>query len=298
MTLLVEYLEDSAEYLRQKKERLVELEEKFRKIYDRDLKKEAASIKLDIRKKTSEINYQLLLNLEEFRALHKYYPELLAAFMEDEYIGKAVSKKAWLLDYSPLPPRQAAARLQQLKEWRAQLKDARKFLKKWVGTIKARSLSATYPVLRGHVEGDLEKEEALAAVEKADKLLLKEGWLLLITDSLIQIPIAKFMTLINQLRYDELRAQQELNHAHGRGTVAETAALRKYQEVARKREHYEKMIEQILLANPSYLRGMKKKKTWLSKDRAGNLDKIVERLTPHTIRERVWLNQMRKKLEG
>jgi hypothetical protein len=295
--LLVDYLEDSASYLREKREKLRKLEETFKKIYDRDIKKEMAEIKIEIRKKQSEVNYQLLLNLEEFRALNKYYADLLNVFMDDEYIGKVIGKKAWLLDFRQTPPKLAAAKLQQIKQWRSQLRDAKAFLRKWVGRVDARSIVATYPVLRGHMSGEMDKEEALAAVDRADRVLLREGWLLLISDSLIQIPLAKFMTNINKLRYEEVQASHAMNQARGRGTVAETAALRKFQEITRRRQHYEKMIEQVLLANPRYLKALKKDKNWLAKNRSSSLDKLVQGVSPKSIKERVWLNRMRKKLE-
>ncbi len=295
--LLIEYLEEASEYLREKKERMKKLDEQYRHIYDHDIKKEMAQVRTEMAKKASEVTYELLLNLDEFRALHKYYPELMQAFIEDEYIGKIIAGKAWLLDYKPLPPQQAAAKLSQLKEWRAQLKDAKMFMRRWVGSVDSKAILATYPVLRGYLSGVVDKEEALAAIQKADKVLLKEGWLLLISDSLIQIPIAKFMQKINDLRYQELQAQASLARASGTGTVAETSALRKYQEIAKKKQHYERVLVQVLLANPSYLRSLKKKKNWTSRERSSNLDKIAQGVTPHSIKERVWLNQMRKKLE-
>jgi hypothetical protein len=295
--LLVDYLEDAAAYMREKKEKLKKLDAQYRRIYDRDIKKEMAQTRLEIAKKSSEVTNELMYHLDEFRALNKYYSELLQAFMEDEYIGKTISKKAWLLDYKPLPPQQAAAKLGELRQWRAQLKDAKKFIKRWVGTVDARSFGATYPVLRGYLKGEMDKVDARAAIEKADKFLLKEGWLLLISDSLIDIPIAKFMTKINTLRYEEMGARAALARATGRGTVAETVALRRFQEITKQRQHYEKVLTQVLLANPNYLKKLKKKKNWLSREKAGNLDKLVQSITPHTIKERSWLNQMRKRLD-
>lgn len=297
MTLLIDYLEGAASYMKEKKERLRKLEEQYKRIYDTDLKREMADIRRDMTKKSSEITTELLYNLVEFRALSKYYPELLEVYLDDEYIGRIISKKAWLLDYKPLPADQAAAKLQQLQQWRAQLKDARGFMRRWVGTIDAKALIATYPALRGAVQGSLYKDDALAAIKKADRMLLKEGWLLLIGDTLIQIPIAKFQARINQLRYDESAAKAELGRAMGKGTVAETVALRKYQEVSKKKQHYERALTQLLLANPEYLKKLKKKKNWLSRERQGNLDRLVASITPRTIKERVWLDQMRKKLD-
>jgi len=297
MALLIDYLEEAAAFLREKKLKLKKLDEQYRHIYDRDIKKEMAQTRIEIAKKSSEVTNELLYNLEEFRSLHKYYPELLQAYTEDEYIGKVISKKAWLLDYTPLPAQAAAGKLEELKALRAQLKDAKKFLKGWVGTVSARSFVATYPVLRGYLSGDIDKVDVVSAIRKADKILLREGWLLLIGDSLIGIPIAKFMTQINNLLYEEMTARTAYVRSQGRGTVAETVALRKYQEITKKRLHYEKVLTQVLLSNPPYLKTLKKKKNWLSREKAGNLDKLVQSITPHTIKERVWLNQMRKKLE-
>src|SRR5512143_1058013 len=192
MPLLIDYLEEATDYLRQRKERLKQLDAQFRKIYDSDLKHEMAEIRREIAKKSSEVTTELLYNLEEFRALHRYFPDLLQVYMEDEYIGRILSKKAWLLNYKPLPPQEAAARLKQLKEWRAQLKDAKMFLKRWVGMVDAKSFAATYPILKGHISGDMYKSDVEAAISQVDKGLLREGWLLLISDSLIEIPLAKF----------------------------------------------------------------------------------------------------------
>ncbi len=296
--LLVEYLEEASAFLRDKKARLKVLDAQYRKMYDRDIKKEGVLLRAEMSRKHSEITSELLYNLDEFRALHKYYPELLQAFMEDEYVGRILSKKAWLLDFKSLPAQEAAARLEQLRAWRMQLRDAKKFLKRWVGTVNARSLVATFPVLRGHLSGEMDKVDAIAAIEKADRMLLREGWLLLIGDALIQIPIAKFMGKINDLLFKEMQAKADLSRSMGRGTVAETVALRKFQEISKKRQHYERVLTQVLLANPEYLRRMKKTKNWLSRERAGNLEKLVKGITPHTIKERAWLDRMRKKLES
>jgi len=296
--LLIEYLEEAAAYLRERRQKLQKLDDQYRRTYDRDLKVEMGRLRSEAAKKSSEANYQLLLNLDEFRALHKYFPELLQAYMEDEYIGRVVSKKSWLLDYKPIPPQQAAAKLEQLREWRVELKDAKQYLRRWVGSIDTAPIIERYPILRGYVSGKMDKSDALLGIDKADKVLLKEGWLLLISDSLIQIPIAKFMSRINSLRYEESQAKAQAVRSAGKGTVAETNALRKLEEVMKGLHHYEHVLEQVLLANPSYLRSLKKRRSWTSKERSGNLDRIAQGITPRSIKERVWLDDMKKKLEG
>jgi hypothetical protein len=295
--LLIDYLEESAAYLREKWGALRKLENQYHRIYDPDLKLEANRIRQQIRKKEGEITTELLLNLEEFRAIHKYFPELLGAFMEDEYVGKTLSKKSWLLEFKNTPPEQAVAKLEQLKASRASLRDAKKFLKKWVGRVQARSFVATYPVLRGHMTADLDKEDALELIKKTDRALLREGWLLLITDTLIQIPLTKFMAMVNHLSYEEIKAKGELQKAMGRGTVAETTATRKLRQISRDKSHYEGVATQILLANPKYLKSLKKKKDWLSREKGNMLERFAQNVTPHSLKERTWLNEMKKRLE-
>ncbi|GEM_PF-784390 len=294
--LLIDYLEEAAEYLRVQIEKRHKLEDQYRRIYDRDIKREISLVNIDIKKKKSEVTNQILLNLDEFRYLKAYFPELLDAFMEDEYIGKMISSKSWLLYYKPIPPKEAATKLGQLKMFRAQLKEAKKFIKTWVGTVNSRAFAATFPILKGRIKGKLNKAEVLQAIEKADKELIKEGWLLLISDSLIKIPLSKFSNKIIKLRVAKMQADSKVKYARGRGTVAEAAALREYKKVSRRLTHYENLVIQILLANPNFLRNMKKSRNWLSRERLSIIEKIAEHVTPRTVKERAWLNEMNKKL--
>ncbi len=294
--LLIEYFEEAARYLKERNEAKKRLEDQYRRAYDRDIKKEISIINKEIKKKNSEITGQILLNLDEFRYLDKYFPDLLATYMEDEDIGKVISKKAWLLRYSPLPPKEAAMRLQQLRMMRSQLKQAKKFLRRWTGTIESQAFSATFPLLRGRLRGRLEKDEVERIIDDVDKELIREGWLVLITDSLIQIPIAKFTNKLLLLQYKEVEAAAGLSRAKGRGTRMEVNAYRKYRKVMGEKAHYEAVLMQVLLANPGYLRSLKRKGHWLSRKRKGPIDKLVKNLTPHTVKERVWLDEMNKKL--
>jgi hypothetical protein len=297
MRLLIDYLEDASAYLRERKESLRKLRLSYHHVYDPDMVRETKAIEADIRRKKSEVTNELLYNLEEFRAIHRYFPDLLSAFMEDEDVGPVISEKAWLLDFRPLAPKVAAAKLQKLREWRAQLRDAKDFLRKWVGTIDAKSILATYPALKGHMHGEMEKEDAMRIVEKVDRLLIREGWLLLINDSLIRIPVAKFMNKLIILRQEEINAQHEYARVQGKGTVAESTALKKLKDVRRKKEHYEKVLAQLLLANPSFLGLLRKKKGWASRQKPDPLEKFAQGVTPHQIKERVWLNEMKMRLK-
>lgn len=296
MALLIDYLEEAAAYLKEKHEKLKALETMYHKVYDSDLVREAKATRQDITKKSSEVIQELLIHLEELRALHRYFPDLLQAFMEDEYIGRIVTKKAWLLDYRPLPAQEAASSLAQLKAWRSELKEAKRSLRGWVGTVDARAFCATYPALRGYLKGEMDKADVLDAIDKADKALRKEGWLVLITDSLIEIPLSKFIVKYNNLSYEETAARLQVTRTKGRGTVAETGAVEMLRQVQKKKDHYYKIITQLFLANPHYLESLKKRKGWLSKGKATPIERFARDVTPHGIKERVWLNDMRKRL--
>ena len=294
--MLIDYLEEAAAYLQEHHKKLQRLEGQYKKIYDRDIKAEMVQVKKDIRKKSAEIREELLLNLEEFRYFHKYFPELLQAFVDDEYIGSVLTAKAWLLDFKQLDPKEATVKFQQIREWRAQLRDARNFLRNWFGSIDSRSFTATYPVLRGYVQGKMEKDEVLEEIKRADRMLLKQGWLLLLVDPLIEIPLGKFMQKFAMVTYEETTAKTTRLRMKGKGTVAEVSSIRKWEKLKKEKEKYEKLIRQILLANPDYLRKIKKKQNWLVREKRTMLQRIAEEVTPNTIKERIWLNEMRKRL--
>ncbi len=292
--MLIDYLEDTATFIRTKRERLQKLEKTYNVVYDRDLKREMQQIREEIRRKSGEITTQLLFNLDEFRAIAKYFPELMQALADDPDIGSVIVKKAWLLDYASLPEKEAVARFREVVSLRSELKDAIYTARKWVGYIEPRSFVATYPLLRGYIQERMHKDEVVEILKKVDKMLIREGWLILLSPSLISIPINKFISIITPLHREEIKAISDLKKVTGKGTMGETTAAKKLQEIHHKKKHYETILTQILLANPDYLRSLKKKK-WLDK-KSDYLQKFVSTVTPHSIRERVWLNEMQKKL--
>jgi hypothetical protein len=85
---------------------------------------------------------------------------------------------------------------------------------------------------------------------------------------------------------------------HAKNLMARFPVLRALEEIVAKRQHYETVMTQILLANPEYLSSLKKKKGWLSKGKIDTISRFAERITPHKIRERAWLNDMKKKISG
>jgi hypothetical protein len=255
------------------------------------------ALRREVSEKNSEIRSELLYNLDEFRALHRYFPELLSAFMEDEYIGKVLTSKAWLLDFKQPQPQVAAAKLEQLRAWRMQLRQARESLRGRGATVQTGPLVSAYPILSAHLKGSMDRNDVLHVIEELDSALRKEGWLTLISDSLIMIPLAKFMNKAMRLRGEELEAKAECLRVRNRGSIAETRAQRELERIAAERRHYESVVSQLLLANPDFLAGLKKKKSWLSKGKSDTLVRFAQGITPHRIRERAWLDEMRKRIK-
>jgi hypothetical protein len=169
-------------------------------------------------------------------------------------------------------------------------------LKGWYGKIEYRSFVATYPVLRGVISADMEKQDLIETITNFDKTLKKKGWSLLISDSLIKIPLSKYIDLLKEAAYQERMALEKRKKTAVRGTVAEALVKKEFDKAQKKRMHYELMIRQILLSNPVYLRSIKKNKDWLSKNKKTVLSTIAEGITPHTVREKIWFDQMRKKV--
>lgn len=163
--------------------------------------------------------------------------------------------------------------------------------------MDARAFSATYPLLRGYLHGEMEKADVLAAIKEADGVLRRQGWLLLLTPSLIEVPLMKFLNSFNQASHDVSVARAGCRRMAGRGTIAEATALKNLREAARRKAHYERVIRQVLLASPEYLRSLRKK-DWLSRNRQTTLQRMAQTVTPRTVKEMAWLAGMRKRLEA
>ncbi len=295
MALLIDFIESSASYIHERKDKLEALQKSYRLSADPDIKKEMFLLKKEIGKKNTQIRVQILLNLDELRYLNKYYPDLLAFLMEDDCVGKTLSKKAWLLDFHELPANFAASKLSEIRNWRMQLRLVQKNLKRYGSSINIKNILSTYPFLTGFVTTSMQKEEIIDALKQSDRALRREGWLVLLSSSLIQIPLSKFVDKLSRFKSEEYTQASKSLRVKGKGTIAEVSALRGLQEAQRKREHLENIIMQILLSNPDYLRALKKKA--LSSRAKSPLMNIAKQLTPHSIHERSWLDEMKKRVE-
>jgi len=298
MSLLIDYLEDAASYIHARRARLRQLEGEYRRSHDPDIKLEMNSVKREVARKAAEVNDELLVNLDEFRHIKKYFPDLLEVLMEDDCLGRAIGRKAWLLDFRPLQPKEALVRLADARGRRRQLREAGTFIRKWAGgKIKAAELVSKYPVLKGHVKEGMEPDDVTAAIKSLKQSIRREGWLVLLNDSLILEPLTKLTNELSALCYEEEKARSEYEAAKGKGTMLEASKLRQLERAGKRRQHGERMLRHLLLANPSVLHSMKKKH-WLSKEKQTPLQRFAASVTPRMVKERAWLDAMKKKLSA
>ncbi|MBI5223250.1 hypothetical protein HY990_02415 [Candidatus Micrarchaeota archaeon] len=294
--LLIEYLDDASIKIAKMQDEIHSIKQQFLKISDSDLRRDLSRKKVELKKFSATIKEYLLVHLDELRYLRKYYPDLLISFQSDPNIGPILETRLWLLDFKELPASEASFLLGQLRRQRQGIKEVRLVLRGSHGKIDLTSILKQYPFLRGRLRENMVREDAFVALDQFDRILLREGWLLLLTKTLIKIPLSKYLDKLSHYGYRLILATKESHKASGRGTVMETAALKRIEKLKQKIMHYEKFTHQILLANPSFLMSIKTKDKWLSHERKTILDKLARTITPVLVRERIWLNQMQKKL--
>jgi len=295
--MLVDYLEDAAGFLGRKNDRLRELNRQYNDIYDKQIREEMELVRGEVKKKKAEVIEELYANVDELRHLKKYFPDLLEVFAEDEDIGPILKKKSFLFEKrKQMDEKEAMARLGAIKAKRRELRDAKKFMNSWPGAISAKKLEATYPALKGKFQGDIDSAEVVMKIDELKRKYREEGWKVFINSPLIAVPLRKFMTELRALEADEYRKAKKCEEAQGRGTSAEYTAKKNLENVQRRKNHVEKMIKHILLANPEFLAGLKKKGNWLKKTGMEPLEKFAERFTPKKVKEKVWLTEMKKRI--
>lgn len=293
--LLLDFLLKSEDEIRSKKDQIKKLEDQYRRVYDPDIKREILVLKNEIRKINSSIVYELIFSLDELRYMSKYFPDLLLTLREDQNIGLAISKKLWLLNFTKKPLDQAATELAQIRNMRLYLRLAKKAIKAGPLRLNVSVITTNYPFLSPFLKEGMNRDDLVAEIKKFNLELKKKGWLLLLNDQLIQYPLSKFTEKYNSAKSLLYTIENEAKSAKDQGTTAETTTMKALRKAQRICEHYENIIKQILLANPDYLRGLKQSKNWLSKNKT-NIESIAQSITPKSVREQSWLNEMKKKL--
>lgn len=292
--LLIDYIEDAAQFIKKKKSELHRLEDEYKEAYSKDVREEMDIIKKEINKKKSELVERLYESVEELNSIKKYFPDFFNVLLEDEDVGRIMKRHDVLYDRLKIP--NARNHLEIIRRGRAQLKDAIAFLERWPGVIKEKQLTATYPILKGAISGDMESEDAIEKIKEMERTLMREGWkVILSNDELTLEFVEKYIKKLKMAEHDLAQAKINYSEAKEKGTVAENSALIRLRNAEKRKARLEKKIRRMLLANPELLANLKKKK-WLSREKKTDLQKIVEKVTPKKIREMVWLKEMKKRL--
>jgi hypothetical protein len=293
--MLIDYLEEAAALLSEKKDSYHKLNRQYKKFYSKDLREEMDLLKAEINKKNREVNEKLYDNLHELESIKNYFPDLYNVFLDDPNIGSLIKKKTWLLERKEEKKQKAEVKIIEIKEKRAQLRDAVSFIKKWPReTIDAKSLIATWSALKNEIKGEMDKDDVLIKIKDLDKLLKREGWLVLINESMVDQPLNSFSQKIKELKYDEVEKTRGIEEAKGKGSVKEYAALKEYRTSQKKRKRMERIIRHLLLASSSFLEKLKKRKKG---NIPNDIEAIANSIKIKKINEKVWLKEMRKKLE-
>ena len=290
--MILDYLEYSTTYMKEKKTTEHSLERQLKEFYSKDIREELLHLRQEIKKKQSEIIRHFYDNLEEYRLLKKHFPELFEEYFCDAYVGKLLSDKRWIIEFKPLSEEEASKRFQDIKKKRKQLREARMFLKDTPGKVDYKSLSATWNVLKDVLKDGMEQEEALDAVRDKNVELKKEGWKVLLNDSLILLPIRR---LIQKLVEQEVIERQKFADAEknkGKGTVAEYDALSKLRKANKERMCIYMRLIHLLLCNPDFLQKLKKRPLTAARGPERALLGIINTINVKKVDEKKWLEEM------
>jgi len=295
--LLVDYLEEASAYLRLRRDELIEFRRQYEQLYDKDIREEMNILNEEIKKKKTEVTDHLYENAEELRYIRKYFPDYFEILLEDEEIGGILRKKEFLYRQGSISGDKAVHKLVEITNARRRLRDAKNFLETWHGSITEKQLTATYPVLKGRIKGNVESGEAIAKIKEFDKELKKEGWMAIVgSKELILQVIQKFIERLKRAELLHMQASMKYEQAKGKGSVTEYSALKALKKTEKRKEHLKRMIGHLLLANPEFLSSMKKQSGWLQKKKKTELEKFAEKVGIKRIREKTWLEKMNKKL--
>lgn len=297
--MLVDYLEESSEELQSLYNRLHKLDKQYRTFFDRNIREEMARVKKSIRKKRFEINEELYCRLQELEFLRRYFPEFFSVLLEYEYVGHSIKVKLWLLDFKKKDAETCKKKLKELKNQRRELRKAREFLRKWVGKIDAKSLVATWPLLKSHVQKTMDKDEALEAVKKAAKELRKKGWLILLNEPYVVDILQRFLTKLHKASGQEQKLKRKVDTAKGQGSVAEYDSLREYKKIQRRRKRWERFCRHLLFCNTVLLEKLKTGKISLKEKELDSKAKLLaQSVNPRKVGEKIWMQEMKKKLSS
>lgn len=295
--MLIDYLEEIALYMSEKEGKYQKLEREYQRIYEKDLRQEMKIIKKEIAVKKHELIESVYENIEEYRLLSKNFPELFGCFLEEGTVGKALKRKKWLLEFNPIKNRNAEKELQQVKNKKKQLEEARKTVLAWVGRIKAKQFEATFSILKGRLKKDLDKDEVLDIIHGLKKEIRLEGWKIALNEPVIEKIFDRMMARLKKTGIELKSAKIEYEKSKGKGSVAEYESMKKVEELKKTFGKYERFCRHILMANNDYLNKLKNKKPGEFGENEPTVRRILADIKTKKINEMQWMEKMKQRLE-
>ncbi|HIH22683.1 TPA: hypothetical protein HA238_03070 [Candidatus Micrarchaeota archaeon] len=296
--MLIDYLEDAAREFGGMKEKQKELFAKYKQTMDRTIRDELAALKKNAIVKKREIYEKIYENLDEFRVLKNQYPALFQVYLDDENIGKFVSKKAWLSSFKEMKMDEIQKALAVLSSKMKQLEESKSELEKWIGAIDEKAIGATWPVLKGRIQSGMSKDEALQIVSDIKKELKRSAWLVLVNEPVILNQIHRFLNRLKTAIKEETAKRDAQERAKGHGTYQEFKAKQELDAAVKKRVRIEKKCRHLLMANPKFLRSFKKKgMLWRDKSIAQFMNGFLGSLNTVDVNQNELAKEVRKRIE-
>ena len=157
--MLIDYLESASNELDELERNLVEINKDYKRFFDRELKEQTINVRKRIDKKRNEVLDYLYFNMQELSMIKKNFPDFFRILEEDPHLSKVVERVSWILGSKKLDQKQCEQEIKRIKAGKKQLREARAFLDRWVGKIDGKSLEATWPILKGELKAEMEKED-------------------------------------------------------------------------------------------------------------------------------------------
>jgi len=294
--MLVDYFEEEAGKIKKMLDRIHDLNQQYRDLFDPDIREQMYRMKKSVKREQAILMDETFSNIQEFRFLKKYFPSFFDELKNDEFLGKSVSRMEWLIGFKELKEGEAQKEFEKIKKSRKELREAKKFMLKWVGRIDPSSIEATWKPLKGEIEEGMDKEDVLEIIENIDSDLRRKGWLVLMNEPFVYGRIYDFIEKIKNARAEESNKKFQIQKSKGQSTSKEYEAEQNYRDAVKKRKHTERMLEHFLKSNPSFLDKIKKKKTvWRDKTTSDFMKKFSERVNVKKINETIWIKEMKEK---
>jgi len=294
--LLIDYFERKSEELSKMDKELKKLSAEYRNAYDKQLKEEIHSQKSKMDKEKWLVKDYISKNSQEFILLKNDFDDLFQIFLDDEFLKPILTQKMWLTEFKRLDEKEAQKKLQEIKERRKEVKDVEDFLKKWHGQIDAKSLTATWKIFEGEIEGKLDKDEVLGMLPRLDQKYRRKGWLIIINEPFIHAQIKKFIEKLKKLDGEEKLAKLRSDKSKGKGTTLEYKELTNYKKAKKERVVFENKVINLLLINPSIAKNLRKT-TGFGRNPNKLLTDLLRNIPIDEINEKEWKEKMKKRLK-